>query len=659
MYRFSVWKLVLVIVVFLGFLLYLIPTPDSLYYPLYGNLPLWMQEELPKFEITEDNALRMQLPESKGEYPEGINFNDATTELSEVLRGALNEIELEEGVDYEFDASTASHEFFVKFSSEKSKAELETTLANLHLYGRIPKVVRQLIPDNRLKLGLDLKGGVHLILEVDLEESKDGLLREHALSIPDSLRVDDILCREARPVSGKEALNVIVGIPSRYRSDANQGKEYLEKAEQILNELEFFEDAREVSSTDTQVTYEIHLSESGIKKYSQQAIEQVLIVLRNRVDAFGVAEPSIRREANRPRIIVELPGAKDSSQPLRIVKTMGRLEFKVVAKDPQGGKFWSNYALSRSPIPSDALQPDDIPEGTEIRYDYETGSWYVLESPVLLTGDRITSARPSPGQTQFDIVVSLNFDSQGRRKFAEVTGDNVERHLAILLDGKVQSAPVIRQQIIGNAIIEGNFTFEEASYLANILKAGAFPVGVKIAEERTVGPTLGQESIDNGIKAAIIGMGCVLISMIIYYKLSGLIAIIALVFNMAIILGALAGLGAALTLPGIAGLVLTIGMSVDANVLIFERIREELRTGKTVWSSIVTGYQRAKWTILDANFTTLAVALVLYQFGTGPIKGFAITLGIGILASIFTALVVTREMYGWLIGQRDVKKLSI
>ena len=208
-------------------------------------------------------------------------------------------------------------------------------------------------------------------------------------------------------------------------------------------------------------------------------------------------------------------------------------------------------------------------------------------------------------------------------------------------------------------MIEGNFNFEEANYLANILNAGAFPVGVQVGEERAVGPSLGQESIDNGVKAAIIGLLGVLIFMIIYYRLSGLIAILALVFNMIIILGALAGFGAALTLPGIAGLVLTIGMSVDANVLIFERIREELRTGKSVWDAITSGYQRAFVTILDANLTTFFTALVLYQFGTGPIKGFAITLGIGILASMFTAIIVTREVYGLTIGNRDVKKLSI
>ena len=648
MYRFSIWKIVLIVGVFLFSVLYLIPTPDNFYNPLYGNLPLWMQEKLPSFEVTEDNALKVNLAEV--EYPEGINFQDATFELQDVFRVHLRKLELEETRDYEFD-TTEAREFYVRLISEEARQNPRATLDNLHLYGSLPTVLRRLIPESRLKLGLDLKGGVHLVLEVDLEASKTELLREHTLSIPERLRTDDVLCREVRQVEGQDTLNVFVGIPSRLRSDANEKTKYLEKAQRLLNEIEFFEDAQVAAETETQSTYQLTLSERGIQRYSEQAIGQVLIVLRNRVDAFGVSEPSIRREANHPRIIVELPGAKDSSKPLQIVKTMGRLEFKLVEKSPTGGSLWSGTA--NTPI------PDNIPDGSEVRYHYETGNWYVLKSPVLLTGDRINDAGPSTGRTSFDIVVSMSFDSVGRRKFAQVTGDHIGEHLAILLDSKVQSAPVIQDQIIGNAIIQGNFTYEEASYLSNILKAGAFPVGVQIAEERTVGPTLGQESIDDGVLAALIGLGGVLLFMVVYYRFSGIIAIVALVFNMLIILGALAGFGAALTLPGIAGLVLTIGMSVDANVLVFERIREELRTGKIVWTAITSGYQRAFITILDANLTTFFTALVLYHFGTGPIKGFAVTLGIGILASMFTAIIVTREIYGLIIGNRDVQKLSI
>ena len=653
MYSVSVWKLILIIVVLVFSALYLIPTPGNLYNPLYGNLSLWMQEKLPKFEATDENSLKVSL--QTVEYPEGINFQDTTTELEEILVRRLEANGFEEEVDYQFD-TTEERDFLVNFLSPKSKADIEKILENLHLYGSIPTIVRRLIPDNRLKLGLDLRGGVHLVLEVDLEESKVELLKGRASSIPERLRADKIHCRVAEPVLEENALNVVVGIPKRL-SDPSEQAEYLKKAQENLQDLEFFDAPQEINRTGAEVTYQIRLDESGLKRYSEQAIDQVMVVLRNRIDAFGVAEPSIRREANRPRIIVELPGAKDSSKPLQIVKTMGRLEFKLVEKSPTGVIAWSGSA--------DTPPPDDIPEGTEIRYHNDDGttlanSWYVVRSPVLLSGDRIRNARETQGSTSFEIVVSMSFDSQGSRKFGELTTNHVGELLAILLDGKIQSAPRINEPILGgNAQISGDFTFEEAQYLANILKAGAFPVGVKIAEERTVGPTLGQEAIDDGIRAAVIGMGVVLIFMLIYYRFAGLVAIVALAFNMLIILGSLAGLGAALTLPGLAGLVLTIGMAVDANVLIFERIREELRTGKTVWSAIQTGYQKAFWTILDANVTTLAVAAVLYHFGTGPIKGFAITLGIGIFASMFTAIVVTREIYGWVLGGRNVERLSI
>ena len=654
MYQLSIWKLALIIVILLFAVLYLIPTPDYFFNPLYGNLPLWMQERLPKFETTDENSLKVSLNDVQ--FPEGINFHDAKTELKDVFRVHLGKRGFAEETDYEF-VDPESSDFIVKFAQEKSAADLQAVLEDLHLYGSLPTVVRKLIPSNRLKLGLDLKGGVRLVLEVDPEKTKAEFLKERASSIPERLRADDILCKKVDVVAEQESLNVFILVKKKYRAEAEQKTEYLNKARELLNELEYFDNATEISATDTQVVYEMHLSKDGIEKYSEGAIEQVLIVLRNRVDAFGVAEPSIRREANRPRIIVELPGAKDSSKPLQIVKTMGRLEFKLVQKNPNGGIYWSGSA--------DSQPPEDIPEGTEIHRHHDDGtaqanSWYVLQSPVLLTGDRITGAGPSQGATSFEIAVSMSFDSAGRRKFAEVTSNHVNEALAILLDGRVQSAPRIEEPIVGGqARITGDFTFEEANYLSNILKSGAFPVGVRIAEERTVGPTLGQESIDNGIRAALIGMGGVIIFMLIYYKLSGLVAISALICNMAILLGALAGFGAALTLPGIAGLVLTIGMSVDANVLIFERIREELRTGKNVWSAIVSGYQRAFLTIVDANLTTFFTALVLYQFGTGPIKGFAITLGIGILASMFTAIVVTREIYGWVIGQRSIEKLSI
>ena len=438
MYRFNIWRIVLILGILLLSVLYLIPTLDRLYLPLYGNIPRALQEKLPQFEITEDNAFKLDL--SSVDLPEGTNFQEATEELRDVFNVQLNKLELEETIDYQFD-TTEDKEFFVNLISDKAKENPAGTLENLHLYGSLPMGLRSILPENRLKLGLDLKGGVHLVLEINLEESKKALLKENAFSIPESLRAEQVLCRQAEQVPNEDALNVLIEIPSRLRSDQEEKKKYLDKAVELLNDVNFFDNAEVLAEKNTQTTYRLHLSAKGMNEYSDQAIEQVLIVLRNRVDAFGVSEPSIRQEANRPRIIVELPGAKDSSKPLRIVQTMGRLEFKIVKKSPTGGSKWSGSA--------DTPPPDDLPENSEIRYHHETGEWYVLESPVLLSGNHITKARPSSGSTSFEIVVLIDFDGEGSRKFAQITGNHIGEHLAILLDDKVQSAPVINSQIFG------------------------------------------------------------------------------------------------------------------------------------------------------------------------------------------------------------------
>ena len=735
MYIFSAWKLALILAVLLFSILYLLPTT---YDNLYGYLPLWMQESLPVFDVIDDHTLKTSLKETgKFSYPSGKNYRKVVNELSDVLDSQLNKIGLSEVTgDYIFE-TTAEREFYVKFLSERAKAK-KVTVGDLNLYGSLPVAMRRMLPDSRLEYGLDLAGGVHLVLAVDVEKSIEAMIRNRVDVIPGRMRAEKIRCRKgnvyggfsvqatfdkpanqddlekrfadiglgvyrlnqdsnkaiisvryaevvdfedgvstsqaiSRCLRGEEILwkvlpdsievtdywlKATVNIPRNRIADVIKKEEYLSTAKEILNNLRYFNEPIEESlSSDAQVVYQIRIDSDQITEYKNESIDQVRTVLDQRVDAFGVASPSIRREANRPRIVVELPGAKDSTGPLRIVKTMGLLEFKLVEKNPSGGGSW--YGLANTP------PPEKIPEGAKIYYgkvgrSEESDGWYVLKDPVLLTGDQIADAYPDTGVTGFERTVALRFDRDGRGKFAEDTTDNVGEALAVLLDGRVQSAPTIQEPIIGGtASISGNFTFEESQYLANILQSGAFPVGVKIAEERTVGPTLGQQSIDNGKLACAVGMTVVVIFILIYYKMSGFVAVIALSFNMLIVLAALAGFGAALTLPGIAGLVLTIGMSVDANVLIFERIREELRTGKIVWSSIESGYQRAFWTILDANLTTLAVAVVLYNFGTGPVKGFAVTLGIGILASMFTAIVVTREVYGWVIGKKRLEKLSI
>ena len=657
MYQFSAGKLILILLVLIFSVLYILPTPDRFFDPLYGHMPLWMQKKLPQsqFETTQKNSIEVNLKDVQ--FPKGTDFVDTTETLKLILKNRLDKagFSLSDGINgnYQFEVDEANERLKVLFLMDKSQNELQRILSQLHLWGSMPEIVRRLVPAERLQLGLDLKGGVYLVLEVNIEESKKDLLEETKISIPNQMKsaTPRILCRTVEEKG--ETLLVKVGIPSRIQNNMDEKQAYLSKAEEILNSIDFFTQPVQIETVGSKiVTYQIGITEA--EKYSDQAIDRVLTVLRNRIDAFGVSEPSIRREEGKPRIIIELPGAKDSSKSLDIVKTMGQLEFKVVKSNPANSRPW---ILPKGNKP----KPDELPEGTEVIQHYEDDSWFVVEKLASVSGDRIRNAYPSRGgQTGLDIVVSLELDAEGTRNFAEVTTQHTGELLAIILDNKIQSAPRINEPIpSGNAQISGSFSFDEATYLANILKSGAYPVQVQIAEERTASPTLGQQSIKNGMNAGLIGMGLVLLFMLIYYRGSGLVAIVALAFNMLIVLGGLAGFGATLTLPGIAGLVLTIGMAVDANVLIFERIREELRNGRRVWAAIENGYSRAFWTILDANLTTFAVALVLYNFGTGPIRGFAVTLSIGILASFFTAIVVTKELYGWFIGNRQISKLSI
>ncbi|MBL7068726.1 MAG: protein translocase subunit SecD [Candidatus Omnitrophica bacterium] len=358
----------------------------------------------------------------------------------------------------------------------------------------------------------------------------------------------------------------------------------------------------------------------------KDATDRALEIIRNRIDQFGVLEPVIQKQGT-DRIIVQLPGVTDRERAIDIIGKTAHLEFVLVSDDPEILK----KALDGEETPGFVLKP----VGKES---------LLLEEKSSLTGDKLVDASVEFSQQQFgQPYVSLTFDSEGANAFSELTGANVERRLAIVLDGVVQSAPVIRERIpSGRAQITGSFSVEEANDLAIVLRAGALPAPTKIIEERTVGPTLGKDSIRNGLRAIVIGGIAVVAFMALYYLLTGLIADFALCLNLVFISGTLAYFDATLTLPGIAGLLLTIGMAVDANVLIFERIREERNLGKHIQSAISSGYQKAFLTILDSNITTLITALILFQFGTGPIRGFATTLSIGILSSMFTALIVTR-----------------
>ena len=396
----------------------------------------------------------------------------------------------------------------------------------------------------------------------------------------------------------------------------------------------------------------LQVEKSGLKKETAKDVtDRALEVIRNRIDALGVAEPLIQK-AGEDRILIQLPGVKDPERAIEIIGRTALLEFKLVNDDP--GLL--DKALS-----------GEVPDGYEVAYLVKKdergisreGSPLLLEKKVELTGSGLKNAYFSIDNNGLP-EVRLEFNRKGAGRFAKITGANIEKRLAIVLDGKVFSAPVIRDRIPGGkAQISGRFTMQEAKDLAIVLRAGALPAKLSIIQKRIVGPSLGRESIKKGTTSAILGAILVVLFMVIYYAASGMIANFALFINILIILAVLAFFKATLTLPGIAGIALTIGMAVDANVLIFERIREELKIRKMIRSSIDAGYEKALVTIVDSNLTTVIAGFVLFLFGTGPIKGFGLTLTIGILANIFTAVFVTKLIFDLICSRYKMKRMSI
>jgi len=375
---------------------------------------------------------------------------------------------------------------------------------------------------------------------------------------------------------------------------------------------------------------------------ASEAVDRALLVIRNRIDQFGVSEPLVQKQGEN-WIMVQLPGIKDPQRAIDIIGRTALLEFKLLDEKEDLGSAMSD--TSRLSV------EDEILYGTD-------GKAFLLKKETLMTGAALSSARVEMDEYGRSHI-ALEFNPIGSGQFARLTRRHVGERLAIILDNKVHSAPVIKQEITGGkAVIKGKFTVEEANDLAIVLKAGALPAPVNIIEKRQIGPSLGKDSIRKGLFASILGLILTMSFMVFYYKVAGLIADLALLLNLIILMGAMAGFGATYTLPGIAGVILSIAMAVDANVLIFERIKEEMKSGKSPWSAIAAGYKRAFPAIFDSNLTTLIAALLLFQFGTGPVKGFAITLTLGILISMFTAIVVTRVIFDESIP-RDAQKISI
>ncbi|NLI83355.1 MAG: protein translocase subunit SecD [Deltaproteobacteria bacterium] len=507
------------------------------------------------------------------------------------------------------------------------------------LFPTLPPWWTKFLPKEKIHLGLDLQGGMHLVLEVEADKAVINTADRMVEDIKETLRKEKIPFNK---IERAKSWDIQVSLPSP--EGGTELNKLMEKFYPILRNA-----GGETNPEGYLISYTFQDKE--VQRVRELAVDQALQTIRNRIDQFGVTEPDIRRE-REDRIQVQLPGIQDPQRAIDLVGKTALLEFKLVAEgvspqDSKEGKLPPGvkiYPMKRANSAAGRTSDTQI----------------ALKDRTLMTGEYITTAEVRI-DTQFNQpYVALEFDATGARTFERLTGENVNKQLAIVLDGTVYSAPNIREKIGGGrASITGSFTMEEARDLAIVLRAGALPAPVKILEQRTVGPGLGKDSIQKGLMASLIGAVLVVAFMLLYYKGSGLIANVALALNMVLLFAGLAAFGATLTLPGIAGIALTIGMAVDANVLIYERIREELRLGKTPRAAVEAGYEKATVTIIDSNLTTLIAAFVLFQFGTGPVKGFAVTLTIGLVANLFTAIIVTRSIFDYLLLQRRIKSLSI
>ena len=498
------------------------------------------------------------------------------------------------------------------------------------------------LPESALRLGLDLRGGVHVVLGPKLEEAAGHELRQLKSAL--SERFED------RELGGVE-LTVEPGVLRLTPAAAD-----VEKLREELDNRRTL-DPQAVDVSERGGVFLLTLTPEQEELVRDRAMQQVLEVLRRRIDdpQTGIPESVVTRQG-ADRVLVQIPDV--DRVPTDLIESTGRLEFKIVRSSA------GNEELLRAQF------PDGIEPGLEIVFEYDRAfedsgderrvlNAYLVPAEPDITGDYLENAASGLNTLRNEWFVSFTWSSEGAAIFTELTEKHLNEALAIILDGEVYSAPVIRSRIGRQGEITGNFTSQQASDLAVILRAGSLPIGIQIEEERTIGPALGQDSIERGLRASLAGLLLVMLFIMGYYRFSGGYASLALLCNLVLVLGLMSLFEGTLTLPGIAGLVLTVGMAVDANVIIFERIREELREGRGPRAAIAAGFQKARWTILDANITTLITAVILFQFGTGPIKGFAVTLSVGILASVFAALVITRLFYSFWPGDSEAARLSI
>ena len=489
--------------------------------------------------------------------------------------------------------------------------------------------------DKALKLGLDLKGGVHLVLRV---ETDDALKGETDIEME---RLREELSNRKINVTGATAVS-----PTQFRVDGvppAQDADFRQAATEVQTNFD--------RGSNVNGSYTFTMKANVAINLRDEAVVQARQTIERRVNELGVTEPSIAQQG-ADQILVQLPGVTDVDKAKSIIGSPGKLELKIVEGGP-------------SPTKESLLVNGQVPDGMEIVSGSsgtpgDSGTvYYTVRRAAAVTGRDLRNARPSLDQNNLP-AVSFTLNSDGGRRFGKVSSENIGRLLAIILDGRVQSAPRLEGRITTDGQIFGSFTQEEVQNLSLILRSGSLPARMTYLEERTIGPSLGADSIRSGIVSSIVGLGLVVAFMLIYYKLSGVNAIVALIFNLVILLGLMAYIGAVMTLPGIAGFVLTMGIGVDSNVLIFERIKEELEAQRGVRASINAGFNRVFWTLVDTHIAAGISCAFLFQFGTGPIRGFAVTLFIGLLSNLFTSIFVSKTLFEMVLANRQqVTTLSI
>jgi len=503
-----------------------------------------------------------------------------------------------------------------------------------------------------MTLGLDLQGGMHLILEVEGEKAVENTVERELVIIRESLEKEKVAVKSIQ----REGNSILLVTPTESETAVTK----------ILDQYPNFRIKKESGTPSDGEKKNLSLKEPEVKRILEASTSQALETIRNRIDQFGVTEPLIQKQGEN-QILIQLPGVKDPKRAMELIGRTALLEFKLLDEDNPMGRLLPATIEPGAEEKTVKEFQDQVPADRQILFerkvDKETGEVtkrpYLVTKQAALRGDVITDARVVIGDFN-EPSVSIVFDSVGAKQFEKVTGENLEKRLAIVLDNTIYSTPTIQGKISGGrAQITGSFTSSEANDLSIALRAGALPAPVNIIQNVTVGPSLGQDSIEKGIRAFLISALLVVLYMLFYYRLCGLLANTMLCLNLLLLMGALAALHATLTLPGIAAIVLTVGMAVDTNVLIYERIRDELRKGRPVRLAIDAGYDKAFSSIFDSHVTTLITALALFLFGTGPIKGFAVSLSLGVIINLFTALVGTKVIFDIINRRWRLERLSI